>query len=157
MDPIGKSPIPVPLLIAGKLSLLLSWLFFFAQWGGIDMLYENPSIQTAGILFGIVGMGIIVLGFVYLGSSISVGLPREKTALKTGGIYRYTRNPLYLGAFLICIGSSLYSMHIANFVFCVFGIVIHHRIVLKEEMFLEERFGEQWQNYRRDVHRYLFF
>lgn len=157
MDPIGKSPIPVPLLITGKLSLLCCWLFFFAHQAGIDLFYEHSTLRTIGILLGITGIGIILLGFVSLGKSLSVGLSREKTELKTGGIYRYTRNPLYLGAFLICLGSCLRSFHAANILLCILGIAIHHRIVLKEEKFLEERFGEQWLAYRRYVPRYFIF
>lgn len=64
---------------------------------------------------------------------------------------------MYLGAFLICIGSCLYSMHIVNFALCILGIAIHHRIVLREEKFLNERFGEQWLTYRQRVPRYIFF
>lgn len=157
MDPIGKSPIPVPLLIAGKVCLLFCWLFFFAKSIGVEMLYESEVIRVAGILIAVTGLLIIFLGFVYLGKSVSVGLPREKTELKTGGIYRYTRNPLYLGAFLICIGSCLHSVHLANFIFCVCGILIHHRIVLREEIFLEGRFGEQWLDYKKQAPRYIFF
>lgn len=155
MDPLGKSPIPVPVLITGKLCLLLCWLFFFAKHIGIEMLYASIALEIIGHLFAAVGIIIVVLGFVYLGKSVSVGLPREKTELKTDGVFRYTRNPLYTGAFFMCIGSCLFSVHIINFILCAAGIGIHHWIVTKEEIFLEERFGEQWSLYAKNVPRYL--
>ena len=157
MEPFGKSPIPVPMLILGKLCLLFCWLFFLVKNSGTEMIFDNSITQAIALLFALVGFGIVVVGFIYLGKSVSVGFPQEKTELKTSGIYRITRNPLYLGAFLICTGSCLYTMHVVNFLLCLAGIGIHHWIVTKEENFLEERFGTEWLEYKKRVPRYLFF
>lgn len=48
------------------------------------MLYEHTAARIAAVLFGIAGAGIVILGFVSLEKSVSVGLPRETTELKTG-------------------------------------------------------------------------
>jgi len=157
MDALGKSPIPVPMLILGKFCLLLCWLFFLVKNNGTEMIFDSPTTQAIALLLSAIGFGIVVFGFIYLGKSVSVGLPKVRTELKTSGIYHITRNPLYLGAFLICIGSCLYSIHVVNFLFCIAGIGIHHWIITKEEKFLEERFGEQWIEYKKKTPRYLLF
>ena len=93
------------------------------------------------------GLIIVILGFFGLGSSVSVGLPEEKL-LKTGGIYQFSRNPMYLGGFIMCVGSCVYSIHIINFILFAITVAIHHSIVLKEEKFLEKRFGDSWLDTR---------
>jgi protein-S-isoprenylcysteine O-methyltransferase Ste14 len=120
-----------------------------------SLLYDSALSGTIGAWLAIGGLAMVVLGFIDLGRSVSVGLPREATALKTGGIHRITRNPLYLGGFLACLGSCLYCMHPLNILSCVLTMVIHHRIVLREEVFLEERFGQQWLEYKQKIPRYL--
>jgi protein-S-isoprenylcysteine O-methyltransferase Ste14 len=156
MDPIGKSPVPVPILVLGKLSVAACWLFFLVRTLGIDtMLYDSPVTQLLGIVFVVTGFVLLTLGFIYLGRSVSVGFPEEKTELKTRGVYRITRNPMYFGGFLVCIGSCLISIHPVNFLLCAIAIGIHHVIVTREEQFLEKRFGERWLEYKRRVPRYI--
>lgn len=156
MDPIGKSPIPVLILILGKTAMISCWLFFLVKPFGIDtMLYDSPWTRACGIVLFVVGVTLAGLSFFFLGKSLSVGLPEENTELKTGGVYRITRNPIYLGALLMCGGSCLYSIHPVNLLLLAMTVGIHHRIVKKEEEFLEKRFGQQWLDYKHRVPRYI--
>jgi protein-S-isoprenylcysteine O-methyltransferase Ste14 len=157
MDALGKSPVPPPILVAGKLAMLGCVVFFFLKGSVAEsLLFDSALTQGLGMLLAVSGVVFVILGFVFLGGSISVGLPREETIFKTEGVFRVTRNPLYLGAFLGCVGSCFYTAHPVNFLLCVAAIVIHHRIVLKEEQFLESRFGQQWREYKQHVPRYLW-
>ena len=155
MDPIGKAPLPWPVVIIGKLAMLFCILFFFAKSAGLAMLYDSVATQMIGHLLAAAGFVIVTLGFVSLGKSVSVGLSCEETELKTRGVYRITRNPLYFGAFLVCAGSCIHSIHLANFFLFALTAAIHHNIILKEEQFLEQRFGQRWLDYRAQVHRYF--
>ncbi len=156
MDPIGKSPVPVPILILGKLAVAACWLFFLVRTLGIDtMLYDSALTRSVGVVLVVAGFLLLILGFIYLGRSVSVGLPEEKTELKTRGVYRITRNPMYLGGFLVCAGSCLIFIHVVNFLLSALAVGIHHVIVTREERFLEERFGAQWLEYKRRVPRYV--
>ena len=156
MEPIGKSPIPVPLLITGKIAMLFCWLFFLAKTTNtLTMHYDSRTTQWVGIVLYALGLIIVILGFFGLGSSVSVGLPEEQTKLKTGGIYKFSRNPMYLGGFVMCLGSCVYSIHIINFILFAITVAVHHSIVLKEELFLEERFGNNWVEYKKMVRRYF--
>jgi protein-S-isoprenylcysteine O-methyltransferase Ste14 len=156
MDPIGKSPVPVPILVLGKLAVAACWLFFLVKALGIDpMLYDSALTRSLGVVLVVAGFVLLALGFIYLGRSVSVGLPQEETELKTRGVYRITRNPMYFGGFLVCIGSCLIFIHPVNFLLCALAIGTHHTIVIREERFLEERFGEQWLEYKQRVPRYI--
>ena len=156
MEPIGKSPIPVPFLISGKIAMLFCWLFFLVKTTNIlTMHYDSLTTQWVGIDLYALGIIIVIFGFFGLGSSVSVGLPEEQTVLKTGGIYQISRNPMYLGGFVMCVGSCVYSIHVFNFILFAITFSIHHSIVLKEEVFLEERFGNNWVAYKKKVRRYF--
>ncbi len=93
--------------------------------------------------------------FINLGTSLKVGLPDHETVLKTDGIYKVSRNPIYLSVYMLCIGSCLYFPEPGNIAVAAYAIYFHHRIILAEEKFLEERFGEAWRNYTKKVRRYL--
>lgn len=156
MEPLGKSPIPAPALIAGKLAMFACWIFALAE--NVDIitpLYKNRSSTGAGVLLFAVGALMAVASFFFLGRSLSVGLPAGRTELKTGGLYRISRNPIYAGAFLMCAGSCLITPHVLNYTLFAVAVTIHHWIVTREELFLEERFGNEWRIYRGRVRRYF--
>ena len=156
MEPIGKMPIPGPVLILGKVAMAACFLFALLKSPLSDtLLYDSAFLQTVGIILAAAGLLLVILGLSHLGRSASVGLPEEMTRLKTEGVYRLTRNPMYLGGFIICLGSCLYALHLLNILFAAVAIGIHHAIVLKEERFLAERFGQEWLDYIRRVPRYL--
>ena len=90
-----------------------------------------------------------------LGDSFRVGLPGETTSLKTGGIYRFSRNPIYVGVDLIAVASILFIPLVFNIICAVIGIVVHHFIILSEEKFLENRFKEEWLAYKKKTCRYF--
>ncbi|MBI5474284.1 MAG: isoprenylcysteine carboxylmethyltransferase family protein [Ignavibacteriae bacterium] len=156
MDPLGKSPIPLPLLIIGKTAMIASWLLLFLKsWVSGGILYDSAVTRAAGIFLFTLGSAMAILSIVNLGRSISVGIPQQQTELKTHGLYRISRNPIYLGAFLMCAGSCLYTLHIVNIIFFAITVLEHHAIIKKEELFLEERFGDRWREYKARVPRYV--
>ncbi len=156
MDPIGKSPIPVPALILGKVVMASCWLFFIVKTQKVDtMIYDSAITQVMGVVVFVIGISLVILSFIYLGRSASIGIPEERTELKTQGVYRISRNPMYLGAFLMCAGSCLFALHLVNFLLFAITIGVHHSIVKKEEQFLEKRFGQRWLEYKKRVPRYV--
>jgi protein-S-isoprenylcysteine O-methyltransferase Ste14 len=97
----------------------------------------------------------MILAFRDLGDSLRVGLPGESTTLKTNGIYRVSRNPIYVGVDLIAIASVLFIPGFINISCAIVGIGVHHFIILSEEKFLEGRFREDWLGYKRKTRRYF--
>lgn len=80
---------------------------------------------------------------------------KDVTALVQTGIYRFTRNPMYLGMALILLGCALTTgAASALLVVPVFMLVIHHRFILHEERMLEELFGDEFRDYCRRVRRW---
>jgi protein-S-isoprenylcysteine O-methyltransferase Ste14 len=156
MEPIGKPPVAVPLLVTGKLALFCCWIFPLAGRIGIMTAGDvGPAGAATGIALYAAGTALGVLSFASLGKSLAVGLPESATELRTGGVYRFSRNPIYLAAYLLCAGSCVIAPHPVNLLLFVTAVAIHHRVILSEEKFLEERFGGAYVEYRLHVRRYL--
>ena len=84
------------------------------------------------------------------------GIPKkDKTALVTDGIYRYSRNPAFLGFDLQYIGVLLMFCNLLTGMFTTFAIVMLHLQILQEERYLTAAFGEEYLTYRHQVFRYL--
>lgn len=156
MDLIGKSPVSWPEFIAGKAAFFCCAAFFLVKYTHtLTMHYDGPITKTTGALVYGFGLIVVLASLLHLGKSAAVGLPERETELKTHGLYRFTRNPVYLGAFLMGIGSCLFAVHAVNFLLLFIATVIHLRIVKREEEFLENRFGQQWQDYKDRVPRFI--
>ncbi|MCP3925954.1 MAG: isoprenylcysteine carboxylmethyltransferase family protein [Desulfobacterales bacterium] len=158
-DSFGIPPIKKPIFIFAKVCMCLCWFF------PLIYIFNDFSIIDMGIIVKYMSLSIISFGiFMFFLSSLNLGkdalkfgLPKdnEKTELKTRGIYRFSRNPMYLGFFLIIIGSIVFTFHPLNIFFGSVAVIVHHIIVLKEEQFLEERFKKDWIQYKREVRRYI--
>lgn len=143
--------------IVGKLGIYGCWTLCIIK--AIDPafgFFETPVWLSwlASVLLTISGV-FFIIAFFTLSKAAKMGLPSEKTTLRTKGIYGISRNPMYLTLHLICISSVLYFPDPFNLVLALAGIIVHHRMAIEEEGFLKERFGEEWVAYKGRVRRYL--
>ena len=80
----------------------------------------------------------------------------EATTLVTSGFYRYTRNPMYVGMFLMLAGVAFLMGSIgAALPVLVFILIIRNNFVMGEERFLEASFGQQYLDYKSTVRRWF--
>ena len=80
----------------------------------------------------------------------------ESTALIRHGLYRWTRNPMYLGAVLLVSGVAILLGSVTPLlVAVVFFVILQEGFIRHEERLLERRFGEEYRNYRHSARRWL--
>jgi protein-S-isoprenylcysteine O-methyltransferase Ste14 len=80
----------------------------------------------------------------------------HSTALLTDGVFRFTRNPMYLGMTLILFGVALLLGALTPFlVGAAFVVVIKIRFIPVEERMLAETFGDVWEAYRARTPRWI--
>ncbi len=106
----------------------------------------------------LVGIGVMLftLAISKLGTlSLRVGLAQENTSLRTTGVYRFSRNPMLFGLYLMALGSAVYVQNPINWMLVIIALTVHHKIILTEEVFMENRFGDEWTEYRNTVRRYI--
>jgi protein-S-isoprenylcysteine O-methyltransferase Ste14 len=152
-DAVGKPPIAWPALALAKISMGVSLLLLFwkAARGGVQ-LSPAATVIVMGLLLG--GTAIFMFALAALGANLRMGLPKEETALVTSGLYRLSRNPLYLALFCFLGASLIYAFSWVNLAAAAIAVVFHHRIVLAEEKYLANRFSD-YRAYCMRVRRYL--
>jgi protein-S-isoprenylcysteine O-methyltransferase Ste14 len=72
------------------------------------------------------------------------------------GPYRFTRNPMYLGLCLLQVALSFFFNDWASLLFVIpLAFVLHYGVILREEKYLEAKFGDQYLPLKRDVRRWI--
>lgn len=81
---------------------------------------------------------------------------QESTALLTGGVYRLSRNPMYLGFVLILAGIVILLRSLSPWVILpIFVGLMQVKFIRAEERMMEEKFGPDWLAYKRQVRQWL--
>lgn len=118
--------------------------------------YLPANARFTGFCTGMLGDAIFLLSVLCMKDSWRAGIPdKEKTELVTTGIYRFSRNPAFLGFDLMYVGVLLLYGNLLTLSFSVFAIVMLHLQILQEERYLVNTFDAQYQEYCRHVFRYL--
>ena len=114
------------------------------------------GVRLTGFWVGMLGDTIFLLSVLCMKDSWRAGIPdKDKTELVTTGIYRFSRNPAFLGFDLMYVGVLLLYGNLLTLGFSVFAIVMLHLQILQEERYLVNTFGAPYQEYCRHVSRYL--
>ena len=80
----------------------------------------------------------------------------EATALVTGGFYRYSRNPMYLGMVLLLLGTAMLCGTAGTLLPIPFFVwVIHRNFIPGEERLMAAAFGEEYLEYQNRVRRWV--
>lgn len=158
---------PPPLIFLG---------FLLAGWGlsrlvgdpGLNLgLNLGPTLAAAG--FGPEATRWLALGLVVAGLGLDMAAAgvfrrlgtrpepwKPSTALATDGLYRFSRNPMYLGFALIYAGFAVGMDSVAALALLLPCLVmIDLFVVRREEAYLAARFGADYDAYRRRVRRWL--
>jgi len=81
---------------------------------------------------------------------------KPATSLVTSGIYRWTRNPMYLGLALIYLGLALILNSLAALVLLPLVLsIIQSQVIAKEEAYLERTFGNDYVAYKKSVRPWI--
>jgi len=115
----------------------------------------NLTIQTIGFVLTFIGVVFFILAVVTMRNNWRAGFSSEqKTNLVTGGIYRISRNPAFVGFDLLYIGCALAFPNIVNSAAAVMSVILFHIQILGEEGYLASAFGQEYEKYQIKVNRY---
>lgn len=144
-------PVVVVLTIGLLMKLSARWDFPLA-WAG-------PLQRDLAYAFSIIGVLIAVTGVVSFRQARTTVDPRDPnkmSALVTRGIYRFTRNPMYLGMLFVLIGWALWLGQTWPWIFLPLFVVYLNRFqIVPEERVLERMFGAAYAAYRAKVRRWI--
>jgi protein-S-isoprenylcysteine O-methyltransferase Ste14 len=150
MEQKRRFPPPVYLVLALSVTTVLNfhlpivrlWTPPLSYLGAVPVVIGTFMTGHAARLFALAGTPLI---------------PFERTTtLITHGLYRYTRNPMYLGLALIVLGVATLQGSLGGFLpLPVFVWFLQTSFVRGEERFLESLFGAQYLDYKRSVRRWI--
>lgn len=143
--------------------LLLVLLFGGAMWAVSRLLpagyftlpgrlWLSVAVMAVGVCIALIG----VLEFRSAGTTVDPRTPDKSASLVVKGVYRFTRNPMYLGFLLILIAWGLFLGSVfAALLLPVFIIYMNRFQILPEERHMRALFGEAYDRYVSEVRRWL--
>ena len=147
-----KIPPPVYALLSAVLMWTLSKIWPGAFWLDYPWRWAGPVIMVSAFLLDLDSLFIFRRNH----TTINPLHPEQTSTLVTEGLYRFTRNPMYLGLLIVLTGWSIYLGNItALFVLPLFALVITYWQIVPEERVLEQKFGDHYLAYKRSVRRWL--
>ena len=75
----------------------------------------------------------------------------------TAGVYRFSRNPMYASFSLVLLGMAIAAQSVLLGSLWLLSAVFAHLLILGEERYCTERYGESYREYMRKVPRYFLF
>lgn len=137
-------------LIAGTIIDHFSW------WKLEIPLPHFLERMVAGLAL-VIGFGIMMTAIGLFKKAGTESEPWKRvSALVTDGVYRWTRNPMYLGMTLIYLGFAIYMDSLITLLLIVpVTFWITRNVIEKEEAFMTARFGTEYMAYRERVGRWF--
>ena len=113
-----------------------------------------PLLRIAGLLAGVFAVMFFASATITMKTNWRVGIPKEKTELVTNGIYRWSRNPAFVGFDLLYLSICLLFFNIPLLLVSIWAAVMLHFQILQEENHMKEMFGEDYIAYMKHTCRY---
>jgi protein-S-isoprenylcysteine O-methyltransferase Ste14 len=147
------APPPLIDLAAVVLGLLLDWLFPAYV---LDVLFSRHERIVTGVFVMLAGGGLAAMALLTMRAAGTDPEPWKPSAqLVTGGIFRFLRNPIYVGGWIVMAGLGIALASDWMLVMLILSLPLKHfGVVLREERYLERRFGDEYRAYKQAVSRY---
>jgi len=146
--------IPPVIVFVFALTMLFGCYYFFPGFS-YSIPYQkifSSAFLAIGLLVGAMG----IIAFRSQGTTVDPMNPGKASHLVTKGIYRYTRNPMYLGMSLVLFGGFIRLGNPMGILSVLFFVSYLSRFQIKpEEKALKELFGEDYTAYCRKVNRWI--
>ena len=126
------------------------------RWCPLLKLWGSPGGYIGGAII-LVGLALSVYCALQFRRHETTIIPfQESSALMTGGIYRVSRNPIYLSMMVLLVGFAIALGSLSPWILPpLFMGIIQNKFILREEEMLKETFGESYQAYCERVRRWI--
>jgi protein-S-isoprenylcysteine O-methyltransferase Ste14 len=149
------------LIIVGVLTCLTVALIYsfstslYQTFGPIASMQRN-DLNLFGVFLLLISLAWIVFSQAQMGASWRIGVDEsQKTDLITMGVFRFSRNPIYLGMAVTLIGLFFVLPTLTTLSLLVGGIATIHLQILLEEQDLQKKHGQVFTDYAKKVRRWI--
>ena len=145
-------PIAPPLLFVLPILALIP-----IEWFCPTSFAQGAVRWVSGSLFFVFGVALNISGFFTQRHAGTDPIPfNPTTRIVTRGLYRYTRNPMYIGFALWTFGIAILADSLWMLAAVPVGLVLTDLLIVRrEEAYLERKFGEEYLRYKREVRRWV--
>lgn len=147
-----KIPPPLVVFVAAALMAGAAYAFPGAE---IDI----PARVVLAVVFAVIGavcIGSGIAEFRRHGTTIDPREPQRSSSLVDTGIFRFTRNPMYLGLLVVLTGWAVYLSNLLPFIVLPMYVLYLGKYQIEpEERLLAAKFGDHYEAYRRKVRRWI--
>lgn len=144
-----------PALVAAIIAGLMRLVAEYIPLGSLTLpgaSWMAGMLMILASVFGVVGL----VQFYRDGTTIDPHKPQKVKALVTGGVYQYSRNPMYLALFFLLIAYASILQNVLNLLVLPLFIWYMNRYqIIPEEEIMEKKFGDEYQKYKNKVRRWL--
>ena len=130
------------------------WIYQCSN-GAILIFLLFLRIQAAPTPLFYAGAALYAAGTILLAASVLHFAAPSEGGFSQSGIYRLSRNPMYVAYFIFFLGCALLTQSLPLLAFVLVFQVSAHWIIRSEERWCAERFGEAYLQYKKRVRRYL--
>jgi protein-S-isoprenylcysteine O-methyltransferase Ste14 len=121
-----------------------------------NYLIKFALLKYIGIIVCSIGLIIFLMALISFGKSWRIGIDENNSnELVTNGMFKYSRNPIFLFMDLYFTGIMLIYPNIVFIVIAVCTLIGIHLQILREEKFLLKKFGEKYIEYKKQTRRYI--
>ncbi|MBS3805620.1 MAG: isoprenylcysteine carboxylmethyltransferase family protein [Oleiphilaceae bacterium] len=111
------------------------------------------------LVFAAIGVAFALLGvleFRSAGTTVDPRVPDQSVSLVVRGVYRISRNPMYVGFLLVLIAWGIFLSNLASLVLLPAFVIYMNRFqIVPEERHMREKFGEAYRQYEAEVRRWV--
>ncbi|SEA95840.1 methyltransferase family protein [Alkalimonas amylolytica] len=144
----------VPPLLLFVIFAGLIWLT--ANWPAPWPLWFSQLLAVLLLLDGVIFCGWAFWQFRRAKTTVDPRYPERTAKLVTGGVFQFSRNPMYLGFLLLLIALCFWLHSLSGFLWLpAFVLWLHYWQIMPEERALAERFGDSWWHYCQQTRRWL--
>lgn len=117
---------------------------------------ERPWIRSTGVVLLILSLLWTMAAQASMGESWRIGIDSQnKTKLVQTGVFRISRNPIYVGIMVTLVGLFFVIPNAITFLLLVLGVVLVNIQVRLEEEYLKTMHGDEYAGYTRQVRRWI--
>lgn len=102
-----------------------------------------------------VGLGVYGLGILLCFAAVTNFAKPTENGINLKGLYRISRNPMYVAYFIYFLGCVLLTQSLVLFAILIVFQISAHWIILSEERWCIKKFGEEYKSYMSEVRRYI--
>jgi protein-S-isoprenylcysteine O-methyltransferase Ste14 len=120
------------------------------------VLVDSLVAKVVGVVLIAIGFILFIWALISFGNSWRVGIDMTRPGeLVTGGVFAFSRNPIFVFLDLYFIGTFLINGTLIFLIAALIAVIGAHYQIIQEERFLTYAYGREYQDYRRTTDRYF--